>query len=108
LREFQNRLLFYLLSQEIIMSTITYDETELEVTEVEEVEEKEEAEEETAPEPEIFSLSQDEIDRIFEEEQARPKLPPDPCLLEDSSEDYDDEPITEYQDSMDAAGYPYW
>ena len=59
-------------------------------------------------EPEIFTLPPEEIDRILSEEKTRPKLPPDPCLLEDSSEIYDDEPITEYQDSMEAAGYPYW
>jgi hypothetical protein len=59
-------------------------------------------------EPEIFTLPPEEIDRILAEEKTRPKLPPDPCLLEDSSESYDEEPITAYQDSMDAAGYPYW
>ena len=88
------------------MSTIIYDEPEAEVIE-EEVEEKEEVAE-NEPEPEIFSLPKEEIDRILAEDQARPKLPPDPCLLEDSSEDFDEEPITEYQDSMEAAGYPYW
>jgi len=89
------------------MSTITYDETEVEIAEVE-VETVEEVEEAAESEPEILSLPKEEIDRILAEERARPKLPPDPCLFEDSSEDYDEEPITEYQDSMEAAGYPYW
>jgi len=84
------------------MSTITYDETEVEITEVE-VETVEEVEEAAESEPEILSLPKEEIDRILAEERARPKLPPDP-----SSEDYDEELVTEYQDSMDAAGYPYW
>ena len=88
------------------MSTIIYDEPEVEIIE-EEAEEQELAEKE--PRPEFLSLPKEEIDRILaEEHQSRPKLAPDPCLLEDSSEDYDKEPITEYQDSMDAAGYPYW
>jgi len=87
------------------MTTILFYETEVEVTEAE-VEEQEV--EEAEPEPEIFSLPQDEIDRILEEEQARLKLPPDPCLFDYSSEGYDEEPITEYQDSMEAAGYPYF
>jgi len=63
---------------------------------------------EPVEQPEIFSLPKEEIDRILAEAAARPKAPPDPCLLEDSSEGFSDEPITEYQDSMDAAGYPYW
>ena len=63
---------------------------------------------EVAPEPEIFSLSRMEIALVLAREASKPKAPADPCLLEDSSEGYSDEPITEYQDSMDAAGYPYW
>ena len=59
-------------------------------------------------EPEIFTLPPGEIDRILAVEAARPKRPADPCLLECVSEGYSEEPITEYQDSMDAAGYPYW
>ena len=57
---------------------------------------------------EILTLSPAEIDQILVQEASRPKLPPDPCLLEGVSEGFSDEPITEYQDSMDAAGYPYW
>jgi hypothetical protein len=93
------------------MSTIIYDEPEVEVIE-EEAETVEEVEDATGedekPYQEILSLPKEEIDRILAEEQARPKLPPDPCLFEDSSEDLDEEPISEYQDSMEAAGYPYW
>ena len=63
---------------------------------------------EVKPEPEIFTLSGMEIALVLAREAAKPKAPADPCLLEDSSEGYSDEPITEYQDSMDAAGYPYW
>ena len=91
------------------MSTIIYDEPEVEVIveEVEEIEDQEAVEKE--PTREILSLPKEEIDRILvEKQQTKPKLPPDPCLFEDFSEDYDKEPITEYQDSMDAAGYPYW
>ena len=87
------------------MSTIIYNEPEVEVVE-EEVEEQEETTKE--PYREILSLPKEEIDRVLAEEQkTRPKLPPDPCLLEDSLEE-DEEPITEYQDSVEAAGYPYW
>lgn len=64
--------------------------------------------EEAAPEPEIFSLPPEEIDRILEEVRPRPKGHPDPCLFEYTSEDFDKEPGSEYQDSMEAAGYPYW
>ena len=63
---------------------------------------------EAAPEPEICSLSGMEIALVLAREAARPKAPADPCLLEGVSEGFSDEPITEYQDSMDAAGYPYW
>jgi hypothetical protein len=59
-------------------------------------------------EPEIFTLPPEEIDRILSEEAPRHKIAADPCLLESVSEGFSDEPITEYQDSMDAAGYPYW
>ena len=58
--------------------------------------------------PEILTLSPSEIDQLLAQEESRPKLPPDPCLLEGVSEGFSDEPITEFQDSMDAAGYPYW
>lgn len=57
---------------------------------------------------EIFTLPPEEIDQILAEEKTRPELPPDPCLLEDISENNNEEPITECQDSMEAAGYPYW
>ena len=59
-------------------------------------------------EPELFTLPPEEIDRILAEVVDRSKRPADPCLFEDSSEGFSDEPITEHQDSMDAAGYPYW
>jgi len=58
--------------------------------------------------PEILTLSPLEIDLVLAGEAAKPKRPADPCLLECVSEGFSDEPITEYQDSMDAAGYPYW
>jgi len=58
--------------------------------------------------PDLFTLPLDQIDRILAEEQTWPKLPPDPCLLVDSSEEYEEVPVSEYQDSMEAAGYPYW
>ncbi len=63
---------------------------------------------ELPPQPEIFSLSPSNIDHILEQAAARPKAPADPCIIEGSSEGFSDEPISEYQDSMDAAGYPYW
>ena len=63
---------------------------------------------EVAPEPEIFTLSGMEIVLVLAQEATRPMAPTDPCLLEGVSEGFSDEPITEYQDSMDAAGYPYW
>jgi hypothetical protein len=63
---------------------------------------------ETINQPEIFSLSPEEINRILAEDADRPKRPPDPCLLEDSSEGFSDEPITEYQDSWDSSGLYYW
>ena len=63
---------------------------------------------EPVEQPEILSLPPEEIKQILAEDIPRPQLPPDPCLFEDSSENYEDEPVTEYQDSMDAAGYPYW
>lgn len=59
-------------------------------------------------EPEILILPPEEIDRILTETAPRPKRLADPCLLDCVSEGYSEEPITEYQDSMDAAGYPYW
>ena len=63
---------------------------------------------EATPEPEIFSLSEMEIEQILAQEAALPKAPADPCIIEGISEGFSDETITEYQDSMDAAGYPYW
>jgi len=87
------------------MSTIAMDDGEVEV--IAEAEEAEEAEK-TKPETEICSLPRKEIDRILAQEQARPRRPPDPCLLEEDGDEADQEPATEYQDSMDAAGYPYW
>lgn len=59
-------------------------------------------------EPEIFTLPPKEIDRILAEVAVRPKKPTDPCLAEGVSEGFNDEPITEFQDSLDASGYPYW
>jgi len=59
-------------------------------------------------EPEIFTLPPEEIDRILSEEAPRPQKAADPCLLGCVSKGFSEEPITEYQDSMDAAGYPYW
>ena len=58
--------------------------------------------------PEIITLPPEEIDRVLAEVAARPKSPADPCLLEGVSEGFSDEPITAYQDSLDASGYPYW
>ncbi len=58
--------------------------------------------------PEIFTLPPEEIDRILAATVARPKKPADPCLLEGVSVGFSDEPITEYKDSLDAAGYPCW
>ncbi len=63
---------------------------------------------EVAPQPEIFTLSGMEIEQILAQEAARPKAPADPCIIEGVSEGFSDEPVTEYQDSMDAAGYPCW
>ena len=63
---------------------------------------------EVKPEPEIFTLSGMEIALVLAREAARPKAPADPCIIEGVSEGFSDEPITEYQDSMDAAGYPCW
>jgi len=58
--------------------------------------------------PEIFTLPSDQITQILAEDAARPKKPADPCLIEGVSEGFSDEPITEFQDSLDASGYPYW
>ena len=58
--------------------------------------------------PEIITLPPEEIDRVLAEVAARPKAPTDPCLIEGASEGLSDEPITAYQDSLDASGYPYW
>ena len=62
----------------------------------------------TIAQPEIFALSPEEIDRILAEAVVRPGRLADPCLLEGVSPGFSDEPVTEYQDSIDAAGYPYW
>ena len=92
------------------MSTLILEEIEAEAEEVAEAEE--ELKEDKKPFQELLSLPKEEIERILaeeeEERQSRPKLPPDPCLLEDSSEDNDEEPVCQYQDSMEAAAYPYW
>jgi len=94
------------------MSTITYNKPEVEVVEEEVAEVEEELKEDEKPLQELLSLPKEEIERILaeeeEERQSRPRLPPDPCLLEYSSEDFEEEPVCQYQDSMDAAGYPYW
>ena len=58
--------------------------------------------------PEIFTLPPEEIDRVLAEVAARPKILADPCLIEGVSAGFIDEPITAYQDSLDASGYPYW
>jgi len=58
--------------------------------------------------PEIFTLPPEEITRILAEETTRPKKPAGHCLIEGVSVGFSDEPITEYQDSLDASGYPYW
>ncbi len=58
--------------------------------------------------PEIITLPPEEIDRVLAEVAARPKAPADPCLIEGVSAGFSDEPITAYQDSLDASGYPYW
>ncbi len=63
---------------------------------------------EVTPEPEIFTLSGMEIEQLLAQEATSPKAPADPCIIEGISEGFSDEPVTEYQDSMDAAGYPYW
>ena len=63
---------------------------------------------EVATQPEILTLSGMEIEQILAQEAARPKAPADPCIIEGVSEGFSDEPVTEYQDSMDAAGYPCW
>ncbi len=63
---------------------------------------------EVIPEQEIFTLSGMEIEQILAREKAFTKVPADPCIIDGVSEGFSDEPITEYQDSMDAAGYPYW
>jgi len=47
-------------------------------------------------------------DQILAQKVVLPKAPADPCIIDGVSEGFSDEPITEYQDSMDAAGYPYW
>jgi len=58
--------------------------------------------------PEIFTLPSEEIDRNLAEVVPSSKRSADPCLLEGVSAGFTDEPVTKYQDSMDAAGYPYW
>lgn len=63
---------------------------------------------EPIPQPEIFTLPPEEIDCILAEIATRPKTPVAPCLIEGVSEGFSDEPTTEYQDSLDASGYPYW
>ena len=63
---------------------------------------------EVAPDPEIFTLSGMEIEQILAQNAVWPKAPADPCIIEGSSEGFSDEPVTAYQDSLDASGYPYW
>jgi len=85
------------------MTAIVSDEKEVEI------EEKEAKEE--APAPEILSLPPEEVEKILPQDRSSLKAsrkPKDPCLLEYTPEDLEREPITEYQDSMEAAGYPYW
>ena len=40
--------------------------------------------------------------------RPRPKASADPCLIGGVSAGFSNEPQSEFQDSMDAAGYPYW
>ena len=85
------------------MTAIVSDEKEVEV------EEKEA--EKGGSAPEILSLPPEEIEQILVQDRSSMKAsrkPKDPCLLEYTEEDLEREPITAYQDSMEAAGYPYW
>lgn len=85
------------------MTAIVSDEKEVEI------EEKEEEKKGSAPE--ILSLPPEEVEKILAQDRSSKKAsrkPKDPCLLEYTPEDLEREPITEYQDSMEAAGYPYW
>jgi hypothetical protein len=74
-----------------------------------EIEEKEAEKANSAPE--ILSLPPEEVEKIPAQDRASMKAsrkPKDPCLFEYTAEDFEREPITEYQDSLEAAGYPYW
>lgn len=85
------------------MTAIVSDEKEVEM------EEKEA--EKAGSAPEILSLPPEEVEKILPQDRSSLKTsrkPKDPCLLEYTPEDLEREPITEYQDSMEAAGYPYW
>lgn len=85
------------------MTAIVSDEKEVDV------EEKEM--EKGGSAPEIMSLPPDEGEKILAQDRSSLKpsrKPKDPCLLEYTPEDFEREPITEYQDSLEAAGYPYW
>jgi hypothetical protein len=86
-----------------MMTAIVFDEKEAEV-------EEKEAEKAVSA-PEILSLPPEEIEHILAQDRTSRKVsrkPKDPCLLEYTPEDLEREPITEYQDSLEAAGYPYW
>lgn len=85
------------------MTAIVSDEKEVEV------EEKETEKEGSAPE--ILSLPPEEIEQILAQDRTSTKASrktKDPCLFEYTPEDPEREPVTEYQDSMEAAGYPFW
>ena len=58
----------------------------------------------------IVEPDYEEIKCILVEDAARPrpKASADPCLIRGVSEGFSVEPITAYQDSLDASGYPYW
>lgn len=85
------------------MTAIVSDEKEVEI-------EEKEAEKEGSV-PEILSLPPEEIEHNLAQDRTSRKAsrkPKDPCLLEYTPEELEREPITEYQDSLEAAGYPYW
>lgn len=85
------------------MTAIVSDEKEVEI------EEKEAEKKGSAPE--ILSLPPEEVEKILAQDRSSKKAsrkPKDPCLFEYTAEDFEREPITEHQDSMEAAGYPHW
>jgi hypothetical protein len=74
-----------------------------------EAEEKEAEKEGSAPE--TLSLPPEDVEQKLTQDRTSKKAsrrPKDPCLFEYTAEDFEREPITEYQDSLEAAGYPYW